>query len=60
MRTVLSFRRFAILLLHLLFVRWPERRAQRRELADLPAGTLADIGLTREQALFEARKPFWR
>jgi uncharacterized protein YjiS (DUF1127 family) len=41
---------------------WSERHRQRealRELAD-DKHLLADIGLTREQALGEAAKPFWR
>jgi uncharacterized protein YjiS (DUF1127 family) len=42
--------------------RWAERRGQRRalaELADLPH-LLRDLGLTRAQAMREARKPFWQ
>jgi uncharacterized protein YjiS (DUF1127 family) len=41
---------------------WAERRRQRialRELAD-DRHFLSDLGLTREQALDEANKPFWR
>ena len=41
---------------------WAERRRQRialRELAD-DKHFLNDLGLTREQALHEAAKPFWR
>jgi uncharacterized protein YjiS (DUF1127 family) len=41
---------------------WAERRRQRialRELAD-DKHFLGDLGLTREQALTEAGKPFWR
>ena len=41
---------------------WVERRIQRKtlgELADEPH-LLADIGLTRAQALREAAKPLWR
>ncbi|XSC47841.1 DUF1127 domain-containing protein [Bradyrhizobium sp. RDT10] len=41
---------------------WAERRRQRialRELAD-DKHFLDDLGLTREQALDEAAKPFWR
>jgi uncharacterized protein YjiS (DUF1127 family) len=41
---------------------WAERRRQRialRELAD-DKHFLSDLGLTREQALREADKPFWR
>ena len=42
--------------------RWVQRRAQRTALRDLAANDhlLADIGLTRAQALREAGKPFWR
>jgi uncharacterized protein YjiS (DUF1127 family) len=38
------------------------RRRQRHALADLAEDKhrLADIGLTREQVLREAGKPFWR
>jgi uncharacterized protein YjiS (DUF1127 family) len=41
---------------------WAERHRQRtalRELAD-DKHFLDDLGLTREQALHEATKPFWR
>ena len=41
---------------------WAERRRQRialRELAE-DKHLLSDIGLTREQALAESAKPFWR
>ena len=41
---------------------WSERQRQRealRELAD-DKHLLDDLGLTREQALDEATKPFWR
>lgn len=38
---------------------WRERAVQRRELAELPEYMLRDIGLTRDQALVEAAKPFW-
>ena len=31
-----------------------------RELAELDGGRLTDIGLSREDALCEASKPFWR
>jgi uncharacterized protein YjiS (DUF1127 family) len=37
-----------------------ERRRQRRVLAGLDDHLLRDIGLTREQALVEARRPPWR
>ena len=41
---------------------WLARRHQREALAELAEDRkrLADIGLTREQALHEAGKPFWR
>jgi uncharacterized protein YjiS (DUF1127 family) len=41
---------------------WTARQAQRAALVELldSAHLLADIGLTREQALREAAKPFWR
>jgi uncharacterized protein YjiS (DUF1127 family) len=41
---------------------WMARLGQRHSLADLAEDKhlLADIGLTREQALREAGKPFWR
>ena len=36
-----------------------ELRRQRRALRDFGDRQLADVGLTREQALREANKPFW-
>lgn len=41
---------------------WMMRSAERRALRDLAQSghLLADIGLTQEQALGEAAKPFWR
>jgi uncharacterized protein YjiS (DUF1127 family) len=42
---------------------WIERSRQRRqlrELADLNNHLLKDIGVSQEQALREASKPFWR
>jgi uncharacterized protein YjiS (DUF1127 family) len=42
---------------------WMDRsrqRSQLRELADLDDDLLRDIGVTREEALREAEKPFWR
>ena len=40
---------------------WAERRRQRAALRDLAEDThlLDDLGVTREQALREAAKPFW-
>ena len=37
-----------------------EKARQRGFLKDLDDRQLKDLGLTREQALREARKPFWR
>ncbi|SEA76299.1 DUF1127 domain-containing protein [Rubrimonas cliftonensis] len=39
--------------------RWSERRRSRRALALLTPELLRDIGLDREAALNEAKKPFW-
>jgi len=41
---------------------WMAQQQQRHALADLAEDKhlLADVGLTREQALGEAGKPFWR
>ncbi|WP_222948301.1 DUF1127 domain-containing protein [Thauera sedimentorum] len=36
------------------------RRRGRRELLELDERLLRDVGLSREQALREADKPFWR
>ena len=38
---------------------WGARARQRRQLHDLSAGQLADIGVSREAATAEARKSFW-
>ena len=38
---------------------WRRRVHTRRHLATLDAHLLADVGLTRAQALEEAQKPFW-
>ena len=38
---------------------WAERSRQRRTLLELDEHRLRDIGLTREQAEAEARRPFW-
>ncbi len=43
-----------------LVARWSHRHQSRRELAELDSRLLMDIGLTREAALKEAEKPFWR
>jgi uncharacterized protein YjiS (DUF1127 family) len=36
-----------------------ERRRQRQALSELDDHHLKDIGLSRAEALAEARKPFW-
>jgi uncharacterized protein YjiS (DUF1127 family) len=41
-------------------IRWNNRRRTRRDLAGLSDHMLRDIGLTRADAFFECRKPFWR
>jgi uncharacterized protein YjiS (DUF1127 family) len=38
---------------------WHKRYVQRRELSNLDAHMLRDIGITPEQARHEAQKPFW-
>ena len=40
-------------------VTWIRRANQRRQLRTLETRLLADIGITYEQALTEANKPFW-
>src|SRR5260221_13536826 len=39
---------------------WRERQHQRRELAELSARDLHDVGLCWSDVAFEAEKPFWR
>jgi uncharacterized protein YjiS (DUF1127 family) len=39
---------------------WLERRRQRRALLQLDVRMLADIGITRLQAIEEAKKPYWK
>lgn len=39
---------------------WQDRATQRRQLAELDASLLADIGLSRAAADHEAGKAFWR
>jgi uncharacterized protein YjiS (DUF1127 family) len=43
-----------------LLVLWRQRHHSRRELLELSALELHDIGFTRSDALVEAGKPFWR
>ena len=40
--------------------RWAARRRLERDLFWMTDETLADIGLTRGEALAEARRPFWQ
>ena len=44
----------------LLIRQWSRRRHSRLVILDLSDLQLRDIGLTRQQALDESRKPFWR
>ncbi len=39
---------------------WHQRTIQRRQLAQLQDHILEDIGISKEQALAEASKPFWK
>jgi uncharacterized protein YjiS (DUF1127 family) len=39
---------------------WLNRRQGRRDLRELDDRLLADVGISREDALCEAGKPFWR
>ena len=43
-----------------LFYTWRQRLRDRRALALMDERSLRDLGLTRYDALHEARKPFWR
>jgi uncharacterized protein YjiS (DUF1127 family) len=43
-----------------LFQTWRRRSLDRRALAGMCNRSLRDIGITRSDALYEARKPFWR
>ncbi|CUH62506.1 hypothetical protein TG4357_00147 [Thalassovita gelatinovora] len=40
--------------------KWHMRNSTRKALAQLPDSLLCDIGLTRDAAYTEARRPFWR
>ncbi len=50
---------WACRLLNLLIL-WERRWVERRQLEDLDAHLLKDMGITRRQVSLEARKPFWR
>ena len=39
---------------------WLNRHRSRRDLSELDDRLLADVGISREDALREAGKPFWR
>jgi len=39
---------------------WNERSCQRRELEQLSIYQLKDIGISKEDAIHEASKPFWK
>jgi uncharacterized protein YjiS (DUF1127 family) len=39
---------------------WLNRRQGRQDLSALDDRLLADIGISREDALWKVRKPFWR
>ena len=39
---------------------WQRRARERRELANLDARTIRDLGLSTSEVQFEASKPFWR
>lgn len=39
---------------------WRQRASDRRHLSELEDHVLADFGLTRQQVMDEAAKPFWR
>jgi uncharacterized protein YjiS (DUF1127 family) len=39
---------------------WRQRQIQRRQLAQLSARDLHDVGLSWSDIVYEAEKPFWR
>ncbi len=39
---------------------WRQRASDRRHLSELDDHVLADLGLTRQEVIDEAAKPFWR
>lgn len=52
--------RFSLTRLRYQLQRYSQRRQSRRQLLALDARLLDDIGITREQARKEGRKPFWQ
>ena len=42
------------------FRTWRQRQIQRRQLAELTARDLHDVGLSWSDIAYEAEKPFWR
>ena len=46
--------------LALLIREWLRRAACRRQLSEMSAAELKDLGITRDDAVWEARKPCWR
>ena len=46
--------------LRALLLVWAQRARQRRQLAELSDRQLDDVGISRSEAMDEARKPFWR
>jgi len=57
--TELRLRQAAFAYLRHTLARWFARSRQRRDLAELDAHLLKDIGVTPGQAKREASKPFW-
>ncbi|MEM8742152.1 MAG: DUF1127 domain-containing protein [Pseudomonadota bacterium] len=43
-----------------LVLRWADRATQRSRLVELDERMLKDIGISREDAKLEARRPFWQ
>jgi uncharacterized protein YjiS (DUF1127 family) len=39
---------------------WSKRRRDRRQLAELTARDLHDVGISWSDIVYEAEKPFWR
>jgi uncharacterized protein YjiS (DUF1127 family) len=52
--------RRSLAVLATLLATWRRRLRDRRALATMDERSLRDLGLTRYDAFYEARKPFWR